>query len=240
MRASLWVWAALAGYAIGLLATTLGRSGLFLDWGRGCGLTLGLLSSSPEVLLNLVLFVPFFCAGCGVSWAIQTLAATIHRAYAFDLRDRDYLISTYRSHGHTLARGSDPNRVMAELFGKAAGCTGGKGGSMHLFDASLGFLGGHGIVGAQVPLGAGIAFAEKYNKTGNLCICYMGDGAVRQGALHETFNLAMLWKLPVIFIIENNNYAMGTSVERTSNVHDLWKLGLAYDMPSKAVSFPLA
>jgi len=104
-----------------------------------------------------------------------------------------------------------------------------------MFSKEHGFLGGHGIVGAQIPLGAGIAFAEKYNGTDNVCVCSMGDGAVRQGALHEAFNMAMTWKLPVIFIVENNHYAMGTSVERTSNVHELWKLGLAYDMPAKPV-----
>jgi pyruvate dehydrogenase E1 component alpha subunit len=106
---------------------------------------------------------------------------------------------------------------------------------MHIFSKEFNFVGGHGIVGGQIPLGAGIAFAEKYMGTTNVCVCSMGDGAVRQGALHEAFNMAMLWKLPVIFIVENNRYAMGTSVERTSNVHDLWKLGLAYDMPSKPV-----
>ena len=106
---------------------------------------------------------------------------------------------------------------------------------MHIFDKSVGFVGGHGIVGAQIPLGAGLAFAEKYKKTGNLSICYFGDGAVRQGALHETFNMAMLWKLPVIFVVENNGYAMGTSVARTSNVTDLYTIGEAYDMPSEPV-----
>jgi pyruvate dehydrogenase E1 component alpha subunit len=111
----------------------------------------------------------------------------------------------------------------------------GKGGSMHIFDKANHFYGGHGIVGGQIPLGAGIAFAEKYNETGNLCICYMGDGAVRQGALHEAFNLAMLWKLPVIFAIENNGYAMGTSVKRSSNVTELYTLGESYDMPSEPV-----
>jgi pyruvate dehydrogenase E1 component alpha subunit len=124
---------------------------------------------------------------------------------------------------------------MAELYGKATGTTKGKGGSMHIFDKSKNFMGGHGIVGAQIPLGAGIAFAEKYSKTKNLCMCYMGDGAVRQGAFHEALNLAMLWKLPVIFVIENNGYAMGTSVQRTSNVTDLYTLGEAYDMPSAPV-----
>jgi pyruvate dehydrogenase E1 component alpha subunit len=103
---------------------------------------------------------------------------------------------------------------------------------MHLFSKEHRFFGGHGIVGGQIPLGAGIAFAEKYNNTGNVCLCYMGDGAVRQGAFHEAFNMAMLWKLPVVFIVENNAYAMGTSVERTSNVTDLYKLGSAYEMPS--------
>ena len=148
----------------------------------------------------------------------------------------DKYITAYRDHAHPLALGTSPNAVMAELFAKATGCSKGKGGSMHMFDKSVGFVGGHGIVGGQVPMGAGLAFAEKYNKTGKLCICYMGDGAVRQGALHEAFNMAMLWKLPVIFVIENNGYAMGTSVSRTSNVTDLYKLGLSYDMPSEPVN----
>jgi pyruvate dehydrogenase E1 component alpha subunit len=147
----------------------------------------------------------------------------------------DKWITAYRDHAHPLALGTSPKLVMAELFGKATGCSKGKGGSMHIFDKSVNFMGGHGIVGGQIPLGAGIAFAEKYNKTGNVCICYMGDGAVRQGAFHEALNLAMLWKLPVIYVIENNGYAMGTSVERSSNVTDLYKLGEAYDMPSEPV-----
>ena len=151
------------------------------------------------------------------------------------LRPGDKWITAYRDHGHPLALGTDPKAIMAELYGKATGTTKGKGGSMHIFDKSVGFAGGHGIVGAQVPMGAGIAFAEKYLKTGNLCICSMGDGAVRQGAFHEALNLAMLWKLPVIFVIENNGYAMGTSVQRTSNVHDLYTLGESYDMPSEPV-----
>ena len=152
------------------------------------------------------------------------------------LEKGDKYITAYRDHAHPLALGTSPNAVMAELFAKATGCSKGKGGSMHMFDKKVGFMGGHGIVGGQVPMGAGIAFAEKYNKTGKLCICYMGDGAVRQGALHEAFNMAMLWKLPVIFVIENNGYAMGTSVARTSNVTDLYKIGLSYDMPSEPVN----
>jgi pyruvate dehydrogenase E1 component alpha subunit len=147
----------------------------------------------------------------------------------------DKWITAYRDHGHPLALGTSPNAVMAELYGKETGTTKGKGGSMHIFDKERNFLGGHGIVGGQVPLGAGIAFAEKYNGTKNLCMCYMGDGAVRQGAFHEALNLAMLWKLPVIFVIENNGYAMGTAVHRSSNVTELYTLGESYDMPSEPV-----
>jgi pyruvate dehydrogenase E1 component alpha subunit len=148
------------------------------------------------------------------------------------LHPDDPIITAYRDHGMALARGITPNECMAELFGKSTGCTKGKGGSMHFFSKEKKFFGGHGIVGAQIPLGAGIAFAEKYRGSQHVCACFFGDGAARQGALHETFNMAMTWKLPVIFICENNLYAMGTSVERTSNVQDISKLGLAYDMPS--------
>jgi len=144
----------------------------------------------------------------------------------------DKLITAYRDHGHALACGISPNAVMAELFGKITGCSKGKGGSMHMFSKEHNFFGGHGIVGGQIPLGAGIAMAEQYNGTKNLCVCFMGDGAVRQGSLHETFNMAMLWKLPVIFVVENNEYAMGTSVERTTNVQEIYKIGSAYEMPS--------
>lgn len=147
----------------------------------------------------------------------------------------DKYITAYRDHAQPIALGTEPKYVMAELYGKATGVSKGKGGSMHMFDRENNFFGGHGIVGAQIPLGVGIAFAEKYNKTNKLCITYMGDGAVRQGAFHESLNLAMHYKLPVIFAIENNGYAMGTSVQRTSNVTDLFTLGDAYDMPSKSV-----
>jgi pyruvate dehydrogenase E1 component alpha subunit len=151
------------------------------------------------------------------------------------LQKGDKWITAYRDHAHPLILGTDPKFVMAELYGKATGVSRGKGGSMHIFDKHVNFIGGHGIVGAQVPLGAGIGFAEKYLKTKNLCICHMGDGAVRQGAFHEALNLAMLWKTPVIFVIENNGYAMGTSVQRTSNVHELYTLAEAYDMPAEPV-----
>ena len=151
------------------------------------------------------------------------------------LKKGDKYITAYRDHAHPLALGSDPKAIMAELYGKVTGISKGKGGSMHMFDKENGFFGGHGIVGGQIPLGTGIGFAEKYSGTDNLCMCYMGDGAVRQGAFHEALNLAMTMKLPVIFCIENNGYAMGTSVKRTSNVTDLYVLGEAYDMPSSAV-----
>ncbi|MCS6991027.1 MAG: pyruvate dehydrogenase (acetyl-transferring) E1 component subunit alpha [Chitinophagales bacterium] len=151
------------------------------------------------------------------------------------LRPSDPVITAYRDHGLALARGMSARECMAELFGKVDGCSKGKGGSMHFFSKEKNFFGGHGIVGAQIPLGAGIAFAEKYRGTDNVCACYFGDGAARQGALHETFNMAMMWKLPVVFICENNLYAMGTSVQRSSNVTDIYRLGCAYDMPARAV-----
>ncbi len=144
----------------------------------------------------------------------------------------DPYITGYRDHGLALAKGMSPNAAMAELYGKATGCSKGKGGSMHFFDKANNFYGGHGIVGAQIGTGAGLAFAEQYRGSKNVVLCFFGDGAARQGMLHEVFNLAMLWKLPVIFICENNNYAMGTSIERTSNVIDIYKLADAYDMPS--------
>lgn len=148
----------------------------------------------------------------------------------------DKHMTAYRDHGHPIALGTDPRILMAELYGRKTGCSKGKGGSMHFFDKSKNFMGGHGIVGAQIAMGAGVGFAEKYKGTKNVAFVSMGDGAVRQGALHETFNMAMMWKLPVVFIIENNNYAMGTSVQRTTNVTDLSKIGLSYDMPSKVVN----
>jgi pyruvate dehydrogenase E1 component alpha subunit len=151
------------------------------------------------------------------------------------LNEGDSMVTAYREHAHALAKGMSANSVMAELYGKATGCSKGKGGSMHMFSKEHKFFGGHGIVGGQIPLGAGIAFAEKYNGTTNVNVCYMGDGAVRQGALNEAFNMAMLWKLPVIFVCENNGYAMGTSVARTTNMTDIYKIGLGFDMPCAPV-----
>jgi len=151
------------------------------------------------------------------------------------LRKEDKHITAYRDHAHALACGISARAVMAELYGKVTGCSKGKGGSMHMFSKEHHFFGGHGIVGGQIPLGAGIAMADQYQGKDNVTLCYMGDGAVRQGALHETFNMAMLWKLPVIFICENNGYAMGTSVERTTNMLDIHKIGEAYAMPNSSV-----
>ena len=148
---------------------------------------------------------------------------------------KDKMITAYRNHVQPIAMGVEPKFILAELMGKITGCSKGNGGSMHMFSKEHNFFGGHGIVGGQIPLGAGIAFADKYNGNDGVTLCFMGDGAVRQGSLHETFNLAMLWKLPVVFIVENNGYAMGTSVERTANHTEIWKLGLGYEMPSKAI-----
>lgn len=147
----------------------------------------------------------------------------------------DKFITAYRDHGLAIAKGVSVDSCMAELYGKATGCAKGKGGSMHFFGKKENFFGGHGIVGAQIGTGTGLAFAEKYRETDNVVLCYFGDGAARQGILHESFNLAMLWKLPVIFICENNNYAMGTSVERTSNVVDIYKLADGYEMPADQI-----
>jgi pyruvate dehydrogenase E1 component alpha subunit len=147
----------------------------------------------------------------------------------------DIFITAYRDHGLAIAKGVSAKSCMAELYAKATGCSKGKGGSMHFFGVKEKFFGGHGIVGAQIGTGAGLAFAEQYKGTDNVVLCFFGDGAARQGMLHETFNMAMLWKLPVIFICENNNYAMGTSVARTSNVLDIYKLADAYEMPGDQV-----
>jgi pyruvate dehydrogenase E1 component alpha subunit len=137
------------------------------------------------------------------------------------IREDDYVITAYRDHGHALARGLTARALMAELMGKVTGCSGGKGGSMHFFDAEKRFLGGHAIVGSHVPLAAGVAFAIKYRGEDSVCVCFFGEGAMNQGSVHEALNMAALWKLPVVYIIENNCYAMGTSLERSSSVLDL-------------------
>lgn len=151
------------------------------------------------------------------------------------LRPDDYVISAYREHGQALARGMSSRSVMAELYGKATGCSGGKGGSMHLFDSELNFMGGHGIVGGQIPLGAGFAFASKYRGTDQVSLTYFGEAAANIGAFHETLNIAGLWKLPAVFVIENNGYGMGTSVQRSSAITDLFERAASYDMPGVVV-----
>ena len=144
---------------------------------------------------------------------------------------RDSVITGYRDHGHMLAYGIDPKIIMAELTGREAGISHGKGGSMHMFSLEHAFYGGHGIVGAQVPLGAGLAFAHQYRGDGGVCVAYFGDGAANQGQVYETFNMASLWKLPIIFVIENNQYAMGTSVQRSSAETHFYRRGTAFRIP---------
>jgi len=151
------------------------------------------------------------------------------------LRDDDYVICSYREHGQALVRGIPPRAVMAELFGKATGCSKGKGGSMHLFDASRHFMGGHGIVGGHIPLGAGLAFASKYKGGDQVCLCFFGEAAVNIGAFHETLNMASVWKLPVIFLCENNRYGMGTAFERVAAVTDVVEHACSYDMAAELV-----
>ncbi|AIZ48948.1 pyruvate dehydrogenase E1 component alpha subunit [Candidatus Karelsulcia muelleri] len=154
--------------------------------------------------------------------------------HAMDLK-KDKMITAYRCHILPIAMGVNPKNIMAELFGKNTGTSCGMGGSMHIFSKKYRFYGGHGIVGGQIPLGAGIAFADKYFYRDGVTITIMGDGAVNQGSLHETFNMAMICKLPVVFICENNRYAMGTSVKRSSNIKDIYKIGFSYKMPSFCV-----
>jgi pyruvate dehydrogenase E1 component alpha subunit len=147
----------------------------------------------------------------------------------------DSVITAYRDHGHMLAAGMDPRRVMAELCGRATGYSKGKGGSMHMFARDKKFYGGHGIVGACVPLGTGLGFAHKYREDGGVCLCYFGDGATNQGQVYESFNMAALWKLPVVYIIENNKYGMGTSIERAAAGTELYRRGEAYGIPGEQV-----
>jgi pyruvate dehydrogenase E1 component alpha subunit len=146
------------------------------------------------------------------------------------LRPDDYVITTYRDHGQALARGIAPGPIMAELFGRSTGCSRGKGGSMHIFDRNTNFLGGHGIVGAHVPLATGVGFAIKYRGGDQVCVCFMGESVVNTGAVHEALNMAGLWKLPVVYVIENNRYGMGTALERASAIHDIYERGSAYNM----------
>lgn len=151
------------------------------------------------------------------------------------IRRDDYVVTSYREHGQALAKGMSPNAIMAELYGKATGCSHGKGGSMHLFDTSLNFLGGHAIVGGQIPLGTGLAFASKYKGTDQVTLCFFGEAAVNQGAFHESLNMAQLWKVPCIYICENNRYGMGTSLERAMSIHDISLKACAYEVAAEFV-----
>jgi pyruvate dehydrogenase E1 component alpha subunit len=151
------------------------------------------------------------------------------------LKACDQVITAYRDHGHMLACGMDPNEIMAELTGRSGGCSKGKGGSMHMFSIEKAFYGGHGIVGAQVSLGTGLAFANRYRGDGKVCVTYFGDGAANQGQVYESFNMASLWKLPVVYIIENNQYAMGTAIQRSSSETHLHRRGISFNIPGEEV-----
>lgn len=161
-------------------------------------------------------------------------AVAVGAIAALDLA-KDYVLTAYRDHGHALTCGMDPNAIMAELFGKITGCSRGKGGSMHMFNVDKHFLGGNGIVGAQIPMATGVAFKQMYSKDGGVTLCFFGDGAIHQGSLHESMNLAKVWKLPVVYIVENNHFGMGTKAERVSAVTDFQLQAKAYDMPGHSV-----
>ncbi len=154
---------------------------------------------------------------------------------ALDMK-KDYLLTAYRDHGHAIATGMDPKVIMAELFGKEAGCSRGKGGSMHMFDVEKHMLGGNGIVGGQIPVATGVAFMQMYKKTGGVTLCFFGDGAIHQGAFHESANLASIWNLPVIYIVENNHFGMGTAVKRVSAVEDFDVKAKGYNMTGTTVN----
>ncbi len=194
--------------------------------------------------LRMMLLIRRFEERAGEAYAVGQIGGFCHlyigqEAVAVGgisaLRPDDYVVSAYREHGQALARGMTSRSIMAELYGKATGCSGGKGGSMHLFDASRGFMGGHGIVGGQIPLGAGFAFAARYRGTDQVALTYFGEAAANIGAFHETLNMAALWKLPVIFVIENNGYGMGTAVKRSASVTDLAVRAGSYGIPGVTV-----
>ena len=199
--------------------------------------------TSPEqrqALLRSMLLQRRFEERCAEAYALGRIGGFCHLYIGQEavgagaiaaLRDDDYIVTTYRDHGQALARGMSPRAIMAELFGRTDGCARGKGGSMHLFDRSLNFLGGHGIVGGHVPLAAGVGFAIKYRGGDQVCLCFMGESVVNTGAFHEALNMAALWKLPVVFLIENNRYGMGTALERASSINDIYMRAASYDMP---------
>src|SRR5688572_1533250 len=203
----------------------------------------GAADTTPELrrdLLRSMLLQRRFEERCAEAYALGRIGGFCHLYIGQEavgtgaiaaLRDDDYIVTTYRDHGQALARGMSPRAIMAELFGRSDGCARGKGGSMHLFDRSLNFLGGHGIVGGHVPLATGVGFAIKYRGGDQVCLCFMGESVVNTGAFHEALNMAALWKLPVVYLIENNRYGMGTALERASSIHDIYNRAASYDMP---------
>jgi pyruvate dehydrogenase E1 component alpha subunit len=205
--------------------------------------TTGADDTTPELrheLLRSMLLQRRFEERCAEAYALGRIGGFCHLYIGQEavgagaiaaLREDDYIVTTYRDHGQALARGMSPRGIMAELFGRIDGVARGKGGSMHLFDRSLNFLGGHGIVGGHVPLAAGVGFAIKYRGGDQVCLCFMGESVVNTGAFHEALNMASLWKLPVVFLIENNRYGMGTALERASSIHDIYMRAASYDMP---------
>jgi pyruvate dehydrogenase E1 component alpha subunit len=204
----------------------------------------GVDAETAKRLLHEMMLIRRFEEKAAESYALGKIGGFLHLSIGEEavavgvssvLRQDDYAISTYREHGHCLAKGSDPKRAMAELFGRRDGLSKGKGGSMHLFDKTTNFLGGHAIVGSHLPLAAGVGFAIKYQGGDQVCVCYFGDGAVPQGEFHEALNLSSLWNLPVIYVCENNRYAMGTSLERALAQTEIYKFGEAYKIPSAPV-----
>lgn len=201
----------------------------------------------PETLIELLrqmILIRRFEEKCAESYSLGKIGGFCHlyigqEAVAVGalsaLRPDDYVLTSYRDHGHAIAKGVSCDEIMAELYGKAGGCSSGKGGSMHLFDADVNFLGGHAIVGGQIPLGTGIAFATKYKGGDQVTLCFFGEAAVNQGAFHESLNMAQLWKLPCIYICENNQYGMGTSLERAMSLQDVSQKACAYEVASEFV-----
>src|SRR5438874_11104371 len=205
------------------------------------------LSEDKETLLDLfrqMLLIRRFEERCAQVYSLGKIGGFCHLYIGQEavgvgsisaLRDDDYVVTSYREHGQAIAKGISPDAVMAELYGKATGCSHGKGGSMHLFDAKLNFLGGHAIVSGQIPLATGVAFASKYKETDQVTVCFFGEAAVNQGAFHESLNMAQLWKLPCIYICENNKYGMGTSLERAMSLHNISEKACAYELASELV-----
>jgi len=205
------------------------------------------LEEDRETLLTIfsqMLLIRRFEEKCAESYSLGKIGGFCHLYIGQEavgvgaisaLRPDDYVLTSYREHGQAIAKGISPDAVMAELYGKATGCSHGKGGSMHLFDANLNFLGGHAIVGGQIPLATGVAFASKYKETDQVTVCFFGEAAVNQGAFHESLNMAQLWKLPCIYICENNKYGMGTSLERAMSLQNISEKACAYELESEYV-----